>query len=83
METYIMFGALFLFGIISYFLVKQNSKGYQITYLMVLSIALIILTYEAFINSDNRYISILFIVISIPFFLKQLKSIITNKTIPK
>jgi hypothetical protein len=83
METVIMFSLLLIFGITSLLLKKHDNRSFKIIFLIVTALAIAVLIGEAILNSESRYVSILFIMIGISFFVKQFKSIVTPNKIPK
>jgi len=77
METVLMLSLIFIFGIISLLLKKYDNRSFKIIFLIATALAIAVLISEAILNSESRYVSILFIMIGISFFVKQFKSIVT------
>lgn len=69
-----------LFGIISIFTGRLKNKTFHYTYIIAISIAILILLVEAVTNIAKRYISLLFILIGLSFLYKQYKLINNDKT---
>lgn len=75
LQIIIMVIFFLFFGIVSIFANRVENKTFHYTYMIAISITLLILTVEAITNADKRYISLLFIIIGLTFLFRQLRII--------